>query len=133
MASEIEAYVRGLIRLCPGISVVWLIGSRANGTATVTSDYDLLVFADEEVFESLRVNSDLQNAKVDLLVVLSNNGDFETPSGEKKKGNLGDWEWKEEFPNTATYESSKFMPDSPGSRAGVIKTERLKGTKLHPP
>ena len=128
---DIEVYVRELVRLCPGISAIWLIGSRANGTARPTSDYDLVVFTDRGLFESMRTHGSVRNQEIDLFIVFGSNGDFETPWGEKK-GNLKDWEWSQESPGTANYRSVKFMPDKPGSKTGVIKTERLKAKKLYP-
>jgi predicted nucleotidyltransferase len=47
-------YVAELTATYPGIREVWLLGSRANGTATEASDWDYLVFLDDDrIFNAL--------------------------------------------------------------------------------
>lgn len=77
----------------PGISEIWLIGSRANATARADSDWDFIVFADSDTLHSLRSAPELARSDIDLLIVVD--GDrFESPwprsdnPGKYKRGHL---------------------------------------------
>jgi len=52
-----------------GITSIWLIGSRANNTFRENSDWDLLIFADEQTLDLMRKATELKRADVDVLVV----------------------------------------------------------------
>ena len=53
----------------PSIKSIWLIGSRANGCAINNSDWDFLVFANQETLELLRCAIGFHRANIDFLVV----------------------------------------------------------------
>ncbi|MDP1758639.1 MAG: nucleotidyltransferase domain-containing protein, partial [Thermodesulfovibrionales bacterium] len=71
MDNVISSYVKKLTEQYPAIHSIWLFGSRANGTAKETSDWDLFVFGNEQGLVSLRNNSSLKNDYVDILFVVN--------------------------------------------------------------
>lgn len=94
----------------------WLIGSRANGVAKVTSDWDFIVFGSEDLIERLSHEPTPEN--IDLLIVFDGNN-FRSPwprasDGIFKGGDLARWKWKRESRSTASYESTK-LPDDWGT------------------
>lgn len=82
---------------------IWLIGSRANGSAVSTSDWDLLVRSTRDPSVVSK-----RSAEIDVL--------WSGPSGtvllEGKDETLGfmfsDFEWKESSPTEATYRGRKL-------------------------
>lgn len=111
MTSE---YVDRLVSFCPEIREVWLIGSRANGTATNKSDWDYLVFGDEEIMARLGANLDMKRCKIDILVVYDRDT-FRAPwprnNGKTKYGSLNSWKWRVNSSKTAQYSSAKEIED----------------------
>ncbi len=49
VTSNVAALLRDLVSTFPDIEEVWLLGSRAEGTETAASDWDLLVFSGDRV------------------------------------------------------------------------------------
>ena len=129
---DVHAYVRTLATTYTSVSEVWLVGSRVNGTVKPTSDWDLLVFADESTFNALRDDHALHHPDVDLLVVKSSDGSFEKPWGRKKTGSLANWEWKRISDTEATYRSTKFIPDPGETHLGDFHEQTLKATRVWP-
>ena len=128
---QILSYVRELASRHKGIREIWLFGSRANNTATETSDWDLLVIADREVLESL-VNDYKEPDFVDLLVVYDRNN-FEGPQkresdGAVKRGSLISWEWHQVGPEEAEYKATKPVPGS----SIHIDVKTLRAIRLYP-
>jgi predicted nucleotidyltransferase len=106
-------YLDSLTEAYPRIREVWLIGSRANGSARAESDWDYLVFADRRILRALRQDTRFRHPSVDLLVVYD--GDqFATPWGEPnpKKGSLTSWDWELLSAGKAEYTAAKIKPDS---------------------
>ncbi len=137
LTAEINELLDALVQDVQGIASIWLIGSRANGTAKLESDWDFLIFGDCLVFEQIKSNPEFHLDNIDLLVV-AKDGTFEKPYGSEKSGNLSDWNWQLKSPETATYQSSKcedFDPDGDGFVGGktpfiteTLKAVRVKGT-----
>ena len=81
---------------------IWLVGSRANDDAQEGSDWDLLVFSNNEPHQTVRARS----PEVDVIHV--------GPSGvwnlEGESGVLdfADWQWRQESATAATYISKDF-------------------------
>jgi predicted nucleotidyltransferase len=46
-------YIDALLTAYPSIKEVWLIGSRADGSAKPTSDWDYIILADQWVLSAL--------------------------------------------------------------------------------
>lgn len=90
----------------------WLMGSRANGSAHAGSDWDLLVFGDTTLLDSLKKGPPIQNA--DVLVVHDGN-DFCSPwadsKGHIKSGSLAQWQWERKSPTSAVYSGTKWPND----------------------
>lgn len=130
MAFDIQTYIHELVDRYPAITAAWLIGSRANGTAKPTSDWDVLLFADTSTFQAIRDDKYLHKECVDLLVV-KESGDFEKPWGREKHGRLSSWHWHQISPTEASYHSVKFIPDTPDADLGEMLNEQFKAIKLY--
>lgn len=133
---SIEAYIEKLIGLYPSIKEIWLIGSRANNTARLNSDYDFIVFADEGTFCSLSNNTDIQKDNIDLMVVINQDGEFRNP-WINKSGSLVSWEWNRISESIATYKSVKWIDDEEAKSKGFknhgqIISQRLKAQRIWP-
>jgi predicted nucleotidyltransferase len=90
-SEELNSYLASLIDRSNEITEIWLIGSRANGTARIDSDWDLLIFGNEQVLSELRSSEDLNCRDFDVLGVYDGNK-FESP-WQTKNGSLSSWEW----------------------------------------
>lgn len=104
---------RFLSNICARSRGVWLIGSRANGTTKNTSDWDFVVFGDEELINRL---TDLPPPEdIDALVVYD--GDrFRCPWPRKsdgciKRGSLSEWKWTPKSPTEVEYLAIKAGDD----------------------
>ena len=109
--SPIAPFLEQLVTKYPLIESIWLFGSRANESAREDSDWDLLVFANREIFDSLANDLGFCNPGIDLLVVYDGDN-FEHPYGGRdgrkaKKGSLQKWEWRHFSLDIASYESCK--------------------------
>ena len=92
---------------------IWLIGSRANGTAKETSDWDFVVFGGPQVLVALQQETPV--ASLDLLVVVDPHT-YISPwprveDGQPKKGNWGQWKWRKVSEDQATYEATKWADE----------------------
>ena len=66
-------YIERLLGAYPAIREIWLIGSRANNCARPGSDWDFLVFCDDELaFSDLHLDTSFNVAGIDLLVAVDN-------------------------------------------------------------
>jgi hypothetical protein len=104
-----DHFIDTLTRSYPAITEIWLIGSRANGTARSQSDWDYVVFADQTTLNAIRNNQNLADPLVDMMVVYDGNN-FEKPwmDGDRiKKGSLLGWKWTQASDNSATYRATK--------------------------
>ena len=107
MDSDIEAYVQRLVSAYPEITLIWLIGSRANNKAREDSDWDFFVFANQQVLADLGNNLEFHRSDIDLLVIY-NGDDFQEPWGEKPKhGSLTEWKWRKVSTGFAQYKGTK--------------------------
>ena len=105
-------YLSKLVKTYHAIREIWLIGSRANGCARATSDWDLLVFANKEVLKELRGDRCFKEKKIDLLIVYECNSFKEPWGGENAKhGNLREWQWKRVSENEAKYIKWEQQPE----------------------
>ena len=101
---------------------VWLIGSRANGTARENSDWDLLVFGSADLLARLEGQSMVED--VDVLVVVDRDR-LQSPwkrttDGVVKSGSLAGWKWTRKSEREATYEGTKW-PDDWGSPRRAVR------------
>lgn len=129
---EIKTYIEQLVAAYPNITNIWLLGSRANNTSHVDSDWDLLVFGSQDIFKSLQNDSRFNLNSVDLLVVY-NGMDFEKPWGEKtKSGSLPGWDWKELNSNNATYRATKPIYSENGEEEFNVKVLQCRAVRVYP-
>ncbi len=102
---EIPSFVLNIIdELIAEIAVVsiWLIGSRVNGNVKTTSDWDILVFSNEE-----SVYTKQRHENVDIVRIgPSGTGLVEGLTSEFPFDN---WEWSQSDEQTATYQGRKFI------------------------
>lgn len=102
-------YLKELVASHPAIAEVWLIGSRADGSARPTSDWDYLVIADQGTLESLSAKPEFNALDVDLLVVYDgDNFRKPWPDGDREKhGSLSGWDWNQTSETEAHYRATK--------------------------
>jgi hypothetical protein len=124
---SLRHYIDELVEHAPSVREVWLVGSRANGRSTEDSDWDFLLFADQQALITLRGAQSLCREGVCVLVVVD--GDrFESPwprldnPGKFKRGHLRNyenaegsevqsWEWQRTGDDEATYTDRKFREE----------------------
>ena len=125
---DAKEYARRVATRCKGFESIWLIGSRANGSARADSDWDLLAFGDPAVLACLRAASDLHDSNVDFLVV-TNGEDFESAWGSKKKtGSLSQWDWNASA-DEAHYTGTKWVEND---EEGRVDSNPCKGVRVWP-
>jgi len=106
-----EEYRRELLQSYPDIREIWLIGSRANGTARADSDWDYLVFGNPELADRLAADCSIHRPSIDILVVYDEDN-FRKPwtdGANEKMGSLSEWEFKRLTETTASYRATKRM------------------------
>ena len=114
MNVTLPSHIQSFVSLLSGkVREVWLIGSRANGTQTSESDWDLLIFANESLLMELESWPEVEN--VDVLVVYDGNA-FRSPwiaaaDGSLKSGTLSAWHWEIKVDGEAAYEGTKWPND----------------------
>lgn len=91
---------------------VWLVGSRANGTARPDSDWDLLVFSSSE--------PEVAPARLEGVDVIRVGPSRQTFLLEGKGSNymisFADWQWREINEATARYTDKRFIEYPPAAR-----------------
>ncbi len=136
LATEISPYINELTDKYSEIESVWLFGSRANASYSEESDWDLFIFANGRVLDSLKTDTELRRENIDLLVVFNGN-DFKAPwqkSGEKhlplKYGSLtgwGQWGWEKISDVEAVYIEAKNIKGH-----SYPMTRRIKAWRIWP-
>ena len=120
MEPQIDRFLDLVAASSPGLTSVWLIGSRANGTATSSSEWDFIAFGTEATLEFLRTATHLHHEKTDFFVV-TNGEDFQAAWGEiDKTGSLSEWNWNELSKTEAKYTQAKSVEREEGSRVELI-------------
>lgn len=125
ISAELAELLDGLVMLAPELEAIWMIGSRANETATDSSDWDFIAFGNQAALDRIRKAEQLHKQNVDFMVV-TNGDDFRNAWGKKEKtGSLQIWEWTPVSDTLAEYTQTKerkgdsFYVDS--SRKNAIK------------
>lgn len=111
LPDSVRKIIDDVIARYEGIREIWLFGSRANGTNKENSDWDILIFADQNVLGSLEKENSERYLNLDIMIVFDQDN-FRGPwrresDGAYKRGNLQDWEWKELQSGLATYKATK--------------------------
>jgi predicted nucleotidyltransferase len=119
-------YAEELVTGYPTITEIWLYGSRANNLAREDSDWDILVLADDEVFQSLLTDVKFNHSKVDLVVAPSFAGDYRKPWGENNTiENFGSLRWHDISDREASYYGEPEWVDDPGQGSAQIRTGQI--------
>jgi hypothetical protein len=105
LTENVGMYVDRLRKRFDSIEEVWLIGAHANGTGSRDSDWELLIFADEEVLAALRSEAQWQRSDVSLLIVVDGEH-FEKVGDDARRSSLASIEWYLRDPQSATYRAS---------------------------
>jgi len=138
---ELDAYIINLTCKYSSINSIWLIGSRANNSYKDNSDWDLLVFANQDMLDSLKKDMNFNMPEIDLLVVYDDNN-FISPwprndkESEHKKGCLKSWQWNfvDEF--SAKYKSDIGLRNATKSGLEIVEytpqTKQFEAKKLWP-
>jgi len=84
------------------IKSIWLIGSRANETYNINSDWDILIFGSTNTVTNITNNCSYNIEGVDVIVVLPND-EFCKPFGEIYGASLSSWNWNEVDSSNAIY------------------------------
>lgn len=110
LSSEIKEWLQEVCNSSLGIREIWFIGSRANGTNRIDSDWDFLVIGDAGFIETIRQQKTLHRIDVDFLA--SEDGmHFHSAWGRQKTMVLSKIKWKKTSPYTAIYEGTKWVGD----------------------
>lgn len=93
----VNGYIKKLTSEYPEIQSIWLFGSRANNTSNNDSDWDLLIFANQNILNQLKQNKAYRHNNIDPLIVYDGNN-FQSPwlridKNAYKSGNLNEWKW----------------------------------------
>lgn len=131
----ITEYIEKLREKSDEISSVWLFGSRANDTSTEKSDWDLMVFANENSLEKLKNSPELKNEVIDVLVVYDDENFIEPwhESGKRyKSGNLVSWSWEQVTESEAIYTANKYLSEDNWFKEGQFKSITLNALKVWP-
>jgi hypothetical protein len=124
-------YIAALTQRFHEIREVWLIGSRADSSASVSSDWDYIVFAAPDVLRALAADSTPNEPGVDLLVVYGGD-EFQAPwaNGDRiKHGSLSCWGWTETSEGRAVYTATKPKEDDDF----YVLSKKGPGVRVHPP
>jgi predicted nucleotidyltransferase len=131
MDVEIRTFLERVAAITPGLNSIWLIGSRANGTATESSDWDFVAFGTEATLDFLREATLLHREKIDFLVV-TNGEDFRAAWGEvDKSGSLSEWKWEVLSEGKSEYMQSKSIEREGGSRVVVTQCPAIRVWPRH--
>lgn len=134
LTPKIHKYIGNLTEKLPEIRSIWLFGSRANGNARDSSDWDLLVFGDVSTFNSVKNDEILHLKEVDLMIVSGD--EFSRPYGEPKHGSLKKWNWELKSENIATYDAVKWYPhdnsiSKRGLQMGALVKQKLRAVRVY--
>jgi hypothetical protein len=103
-----KIFIGRLTNMEPRPESIWVIGSRANGRATVSSDTDLLVFGSPELLQTLATTEEAPSG-IDCLVVFDGNN-YKDPF-QDKSGSLSKLEWRPVNASLSQYVGIKWVPD----------------------
>jgi predicted nucleotidyltransferase len=103
------ALIKTMVTEFSDLEEVWLLGSRANHTATEASDWDLLIFPSANICRELNQRADLRPAglRIDCLVVWEQKAErVWCGKDDQKSLDLRELEWSRISDDTATYKEA---------------------------
>src|SRR5688500_221105 len=115
--TAISGYISSLTREHPGITELWLFGSRSNNTYRPDSDWDLFAFANPQTLRDLSTDTRHQRPDIDLVIVLNGDEFRESWGDNPKRRWFSEWEWTRISSTEASYTShSRTATASEGTR-----------------
>jgi hypothetical protein len=120
LPEAIGMYVDALRKQHSSIAEVWLIGPRANATEARGKEWELLMFADDAVLETVRSDPAWHRDDVSLRVVVDGER-FQSPWGEPRPGRLSDMKWRAEDLQSASYVEPGAGRDGATSRLAAVR------------
>lgn len=120
--TEIEELVSSLTTKNPDIEEIWLIGSRANGSARPNSDWDILIFGKNLKLNIFSEILEATSSEVDVLIVYDY--PYFSNFDSSKTGSLSDWKWSP-VGISATYKGTKFVPDTDDDLPASLKSNHF--------
>jgi len=123
----INDFLLTLLRKFPDISEIWFIGSRVNGRdIKTTSDWDFVVFSENEVLPLLIQDNELKETanllNIDLLV--ETDGDKFSSPWERKTINRNDLKWSKLSESEAKYWGAKCRERTAEERVYLTDYEK---------
>lgn len=129
MVPDIQNFLNQIALRAPGLVSVWLIGSRANDTAKISSDWDFIALGTSETLSFLRGTKDVHRADVDFLVV-TDGDNFESAWGESEKGgSLKKWGWDQRDTGNSQYVQTKWVEAEDGA---TVRSTRVFAKRVWP-
>jgi hypothetical protein len=126
---KIDDFLSKVTRAHPGIREIWLLESRAKDHVRPDSEWNLLVFADEDTFQQLRRGVQFRRTDVKLLVVRDGDEFREPWDDDPERGYLSEWEWVKTSDREAQYHGTKWVQDEKGGRTII---ELCRASRLWP-
>jgi hypothetical protein len=120
LPAGLSRFVSSILAHCLDIRAVWLIGHADAAPDAPRKCHAFIVFADARTLHMLRRSDHLHRADVQALVVFDGE-QFENAWGpERISGSLARWAWREDGPDLAYYDESKWAQD--GEAGNVVRT-----------
>lgn len=128
-------YINELVTAYPSIREVWLFGSRANGTEHANSDWDYLVFGDDDrLLNVLCQDLSFNRPDIDLFIVATptkamkpwNDGDHKVLKLDDEPGSMA---WHDDPPSatkTIYTQTKEFDPPT-----FEVDTQRVKAVLVY--
>ena len=129
METAIRQFVESIGQAAPGLGDVWLIGSRANGTAKDSSDWDFIAMGTIATLDFLKKSTLFHRSDVDFLVVTDGDGFMSAWGGREKGGYLSEWGWEQQSETLANYNQTKWIDSTDGSD---VQTTRVRAIRVWP-
>ncbi len=107
---ELNVFLKDFVSTFPPVREIWLFGSRVDGTALASSDWDLLVLSGDELTpEAVAAIPRFQ--REDYVLFIAHGGEFHRPwprsrDGAVERGYFSEWKWQS-CGDRATYVSAK--------------------------
>lgn len=126
---KVDDFLSKITHAHPGIREIWLLKSPTKDYAGADAAWNLLVFADEDMFQQLRRHVQFRRTDLKLLVVRDGD-EFREPWGnDPEQGYLSEWEWVKTSDREARYQGSKWVQDEKGGRTII---ELCRASRLWP-
>jgi hypothetical protein len=106
---ETAALVAGLLVGFLDIRSVWSMDHEPDGTAAPAKQPRLLIFADSATLR--RLHNAPPSLRIELFVVTDGDSVESAWHGERVRGSLARWAWRQTSPNEAFYDEARWAED----------------------